>query len=58
MNAVVAYSEAFDLLKDGEGWTREKLEELEKEIIELEELLPLYVKLFEMRGFSLGDLLD
>lgn len=47
INAVIAYSEAFDLTDD--SWDEEDVAELEALIIRLEQMAPMYIKLAEMQ---------
>lgn len=47
INAVVAYSEAFDLIDD--SWDEEDIAELEALIIRMEQMAPMYIKLAEMQ---------
>ena len=47
INAVIAYSEAFDLIDD--SWDEEAVAELEALIIRLEQMAPMYIKLAEMQ---------
>lgn len=47
INAVIAYSEAFDLIDD--SWDEEDVAELEALIIRLEQMAPMYIKLAEMQ---------
>lgn len=49
INAMICYTEAFDLLPEGEEIDAEDIGELEKAIIKIEEMLPMYIKLLEMR---------
>lgn len=49
INAMICYTEAFDLLPEGEKLDEEDISELEKAIIKIEEMLPMYIKLLEMR---------
>ena len=48
INAMIAYSEAFDL-DDGE-WEQEDIDKLEQLLIKLEDMIPVYLKLIEMQG--------
>ena len=50
INALICYIEAFDLLPEGEELDAEDIGELEQSIIKLESVIPMYVKLLEMRG--------
>lgn len=61
INALVCYSEAFDLLNDGEAWDDEDIARLEQALIKLEDMIPVYIKLAKMQGemdklFGDGDL--
>ena len=63
INALVAYTEAFDLLGEGETIDDEDVAELEKLLIKIENMIPVYFKLFQMNedleedfGFGLGGL--
>ena len=47
INALLAYSEAFDLVE--EEWTDEDIKDLEEQIIKLEAMVPMYAKLYKMR---------
>ena len=47
INAVIAYSGAFDLIDD--SWDEEDVAELEALIIRLEQMAPMYIKLAEMQ---------
>ena len=49
INALICYTEAFDLLPEGEELDEGDIVEMEKAIIKLEEMLPMYMKLLEMR---------
>ena len=49
INAVLAYTEAFDLLPEGETFDTEDVEKLEGMLIQFEELLPLYIKMMKMQ---------
>ena len=67
INALIAYSDAFDLLDEGETWGEEEIAKAEDAIKRIEEMIPLYVKLaklqgemdkrFGIEGFGLGGLL-
>ena len=61
INAMLAYSEAFDLLEEGETWDQEDIDKMEKMLIQLENMIPLYIKMAQMQddmeknfGFGLG----
>ena len=61
INALIAYIEAFDLLPEGETIDDEDVAELEQLLIKMENMIPLYFKLFQMQedleeGFDLGGL--
>ena len=63
INALVVYLEAFDLLPEGETIDDEDVAELEKLLIKIENMIPVYFKLFQMNedleedfGFGLGGL--
>lgn len=48
INAIIAYSSAFDL--NDEGWDEEEVAQLEEMIKRLEELAPIYIKMYEMQN--------
>ena len=50
INALICYSQAFDLLDEDEGWGQEEVDKAEEAIKKLEEMIPLYIKLAEMQG--------
>lgn len=50
INALIAYSSAFDLLSDGETWSDEDVAKAEELIKRLEELAPMYIKLYEIQN--------
>lgn len=50
INALIAYSEAFDLLDEGEIWDEKDIAKAEEMIKKLEEMIPLYIKLAELQG--------
>jgi hypothetical protein len=61
INAMIAYSEAFDLLNEGETWDQEDIDKMEKMLIQMENMIPLYIKMTQMQedmeknfGFGLG----
>lgn len=61
VNAILAYSEAFDLLSEDETMDDEDVAELEQLLIKVENMIPVYFKLFQMQedleeGFGLGGL--
>lgn len=49
INAMICYIEAFDLLPEGEELDEEDIASLEKAVIQLEGMIPMYMKLLEMR---------
>jgi hypothetical protein len=49
INAIIAYSEAFDLLDEDESWDEESIAELEKTIMKTEQMIPLYMKMFDIQ---------
>ena len=49
INAMICYIEAFDLLPEGEELTEEDIADLEKSMLKLEAMIPMYIKLLEMR---------
>lgn len=49
INAIIAYSEAFDLLDEDESWDEESIADLEKTIIKTEQMIPLYMKMFDIQ---------
>ena len=63
INALIAYTEAFDLLPEEEALNDEDVAELEQLLIKIENMIPMYFKLFQMQedlkeefGFGLGGL--
>ena len=50
INALIAYSSAFDLLDEGETWDEEDVAKAEEMIKKLEAMIPLYIKLAELQG--------
>ena len=57
INAMICYIEAFDLLPEGEELDEEDIVDLEKSILQLEAMIPMYIKLLEMREkFEDGDM--
>ena len=61
INAMIAYSEAFDLLDEDEEWNQEDIDKMEKMLIQLENMIPMYIKMAQMQedieknfGFGLG----
>ena len=48
INALICYCKAFDLL-DGEEIDQEDVDELEKLLIGVERMVPMYIKLYKMR---------
>lgn len=50
INALMCYSQAFDLLDEDEEWGQEEVDKVEKTIKKIEDMIPLYIKLAEMQG--------
>lgn len=50
INALIAYSQAFDLLDEDEEWGQEEVDKVEETIKKIEDMIPLYIKLAEMQG--------
>lgn len=50
INALICYSQAFDLLEDGEEWEQEDVDRVEELIKKIEDMVPMYIKLAEMQG--------
>lgn len=50
INALIAYSEAFDLLSEGETWDEEDITKAEDMLKKLEEMIPLYIQLGRLQG--------
>ena len=49
INALIAYSEAFDLLNEGETWDQEDVDKMESLLIKVEDMIPMYIKLAQMQ---------
>ena len=49
INALICYSQAFDLLEDDETWDQEDVDKLEELIIKVEDMVPLYIKLAKLQ---------
>ena len=63
INALLAYIEAFDLLPEDEAMDDEDVAEIEQLLIKVENMIPVYFKLFQMQedleedlGYGLGGL--
>ena len=61
INALICYSQAFDLLEEDETWEQEDVDKLEELIIKVEDMVPLYIKLAKLQGdldkhFGLDDI--
>lgn len=61
INAVLAYSEAFDLLPEDETWDEDDIKELEAALIKIEGMVPMYLQLLKMqedfdKRFGIGDI--
>lgn len=61
INALLAYTEAFDLLPEGETINDEDAAKLEQLLIKVENMIPLYIKIIKMQedmdkdlGFGFG----
>ena len=50
INAIIAYSQAFDLLPEDEAWDDEDVAKAESMLKKLEEMIPLYIKLGQLQG--------
>lgn len=50
INALIAYSEAFDLLSEDETWSDEDIAKAEDMLKKLEEMIPLYIQLGRLQG--------
>lgn len=50
INALIAYSYAFDLLGEDEEWNEEDVAKAEDMLKKIEDMVPLYIKLAEMQG--------
>ena len=50
INALIAYSEAFDLLSEDETWDEEDIAKAEDMLKKLEEMIPLYIQLGRLQG--------
>lgn len=50
INALICYSQAFDLLEDDEEWNDEDVAKAEEMLKKVEDMIPLYIKLAEMQG--------
>ena len=49
INALIAYSEAFDLLDEDETWEQEDIDKMERLLIKVEDMIPMYIKLAQMQ---------
>ena len=49
INAVLAYSEAFDLLNEDETWEQEDIDKMEQLLVKVEDMIPMYIKLAQMQ---------
>lgn len=59
INAIICYTEAFDLLPAGESIDAEDVEALENMLIKLEKMLPLYIQMLNITSdeeFDISDL--
>lgn len=50
INALICYSQAFDLLEEDEKWDQEDVDKAEELIKKIEDMVPMYIKLAEMQG--------
>lgn len=50
INALICYSQAFDLLEEDEEWDQEDIDKVEELIKKIEDMVPMYIKLAEMQG--------
>ena len=50
INALICYSQAFDLLEDGDEWEQEDVNKAEELIKKVEDMIPMYIKLAKMQG--------
>ena len=50
INALICYSQAFDLLDEDDDWDQEDVNEAEELIKKIEDMIPIYIKLAEMQG--------
>lgn len=50
INALIAYSYAFDLLDKDEEWDDEDIAKAEDMLKKIEDMIPLYIKLAQMQG--------
>ena len=50
INALICYSQAFDLLNEGEDWDQEDVDKAEELIKKIEDMVPMYIKLAQMQG--------
>ena len=55
INAMIAYSEAFDLLDEGEEWDDEMVAKAEELIKEYEQMLPVYMALAKAINMNPSD---
>lgn len=49
INALICYSQAFDLLAEGEEWDEEDITKAEEMLKKLEDMIPLYMQLSKMQ---------
>ena len=55
INAMIAYSEAFDLLDEGEEWDDEMVAKAEELVKEYEQLIPVYMALAKAININPSD---
>lgn len=56
INALIAYSYAFDLLPEDEDFDQEDVEKLEEMLKKIEDMIPLYIKMAELQDKIDNDL--
>ena len=56
INALIAYSYAFDLLPEDEDFSQDDIDKLEEMLKGLEDMIPLYVKMHELQDKMDNDL--
>ena len=49
INAIIAYSEAFDLLQEDDVWDEEAIAKAEDMLKKVEETIPLYIKIIQLQ---------
>lgn len=56
INALIAYSYAFDLMDEDEDFKQEDIDKLEKMLKKIEDMIPLYIKMIELQDKFDNDL--